>query len=190
MNTDDGPWVGPRQTVLYARDDYASWFRRTAAAIVDLFALCIVGVALNIAWVLQFDLLGNQLGWLFWPAYLGCGWFYLAVLKSTPVRTVGYLIAGIRVVDRRGRSPGVVGMTVRLCVWFWPRSVGPNVVVNLLWPTSDRFRQTIGDKLTQTYVVRSRAKVDAVVARRLALYDVNCVTLAFFEPNASLESRL
>lgn len=80
---------------------------------------------------------------------------YLAPLKRSRFRTLGYRLTGVRIVDVRGCVPSLASLTLRLgFVMFGPL----NPLLDLLWIPSDRHRQALRDKFAHTYVVRVRAK--------------------------------
>ena len=85
---------------------------------------------------------------------LGLVWFYLAVLKPSKVRTVGYWLLGCRIVDLRGQKPSILRMRFRSILWVF----GPfNLLFDLIWCGIDDDRQSLRDRFVGTCVVRNRA---------------------------------
>lgn len=80
---------------------------------------------------------------------------YLTWLKRSPIRTPGFWVTGLKVVDLRGRAPSMARMTLRLVWWI----LGPfNFLLDLLYISNDEHRQSLRDKLVGTYVVRKDAR--------------------------------
>ena len=142
--------------VFYHASDYAGFFRRIVAIVVDLVALLAILLACN----LSLDLIGaisldedNLQGW-YVVSIIIVGYPYLTLLKRSRLRTPGYWLAGLRIVDLKGRPPSMFLMTLRLFWWV----LGPiNPLIDLLFMTSDDRRQTIRDKLIGTYVIKKNA---------------------------------
>ena len=83
---------------------------------------------------------------LFIPTWLAMTWFFNA--KGW---TLGKRAVGLRIVDERGRAPGVgrgMGRTVGAWVSWIPLGLG------FLWASWDERGQTWHDKMAGTYVVR------------------------------------
>jgi len=150
--------------VYYRRQDYAGLWRRLLAAIVDAF----VAVAGLIAMLLVGEAAADSvfLGFITWPAL---SFVYLVVCKRTRVRTLGYRLARVRLVDIRGESPRSLRVTFRLCLALLGGYFSSLGLVDLLWITGDDHRQALHDKLTQTYVIRTGAQP---VGRGPIVYDV------------------
>jgi len=80
---------------------------------------------------------------------------YLTVLKRSRIRTLGYILTGVRIVDIRGGRPSLLQMTVRMAPLF---PVPWSLLFDLGWILDEPQRQTLRDKWAGTYVVRHRAK--------------------------------
>jgi uncharacterized RDD family membrane protein YckC len=152
--------------VYYKIEDYGSLLRRFLAIAVDLVVLILL--SLLIAWIWSFFADSPNLdpafeyGWLSTaltnPSYFWCclfvSYFYMAVVKATKLRTIGYRIADLKVVDLRGVRPSIFQMTWRFLLLVF----GPiDFIVDLIWLGGDESRQTIRDKLAATYVIRLNA---------------------------------
>jgi uncharacterized RDD family membrane protein YckC len=136
--------------VYYSEQDLAGLARRSVALAVDLlivFFVCGAVVALGPDAGLP-QAVANSLA-------LGLAWLYLAGSKARPVRTVGYRLADVELVDLHGGPVSLWRSTCRFMFLFG----GPvNVLLDLIWLTHDPNRQTLRDKLTGTYVVRRGAR--------------------------------
>ena len=100
-------------------------------------------------------------------------WVYLTVLKRSQVRTLGYILAGTKIVTLKGDRPSIWRMTYRLLLWV----LGPlNVLVDLFWVSNDDDSQTLRDRLAGTYVVRSNA--EPIGRGRIALVGYYAFALA------------
>ncbi len=112
---------------------------------------------------------------LSWFAFL---YLYLAVLKGTPVRTIGFRVAGVKIVDFRGQQPSMLRMTLRFLLWI----VGPiNLVIDWLWLSSDPHKQCLRDKFAGTYVVRAKAEPPGASPRKARYYNVFGLMFVFLE---------
>lgn len=80
---------------------------------------------------------------------------YLTVLKRSRIRTLGYILTGVRIVDIRGGRPSLLQMTVRMAPLF---PVPWNLLFDLGWIVDEPQRQTLRDKWAGTFVVRRKAK--------------------------------
>jgi uncharacterized RDD family membrane protein YckC len=143
--------------VYYASADYATFWRRVAALIVDVAALALLAMAYSLI-LDQFGMLslerGNLPAW-FMISFIIVAYLYLTLLKRSPVRTPGYWLTGLRIVDLRGSPPSMFLMTVRLLWWV----LGPvNPLLDLLFIMNDDHAQTIRDKLIGTYVIKKEAQ--------------------------------
>ena len=77
---------------------------------------------------------------------------YLAVIKSSNFRTIGYNLFGIKVVDLLGNSPNWSTMLIRFLLIF----IGPfTFIIDILWLTGEQTKQTLRDKYAGTYVVKN-----------------------------------
>ncbi len=152
--------------VYYKTKDYGSLFRRVFAVTVDVVVLIVAW--LLIAWIWSWFAerpnldAAVQYGWLsialINPFYFWCclllSYIYMTVIKATKLRTVGYRLTDLRVVNLRGIRPSVFQMTWR----FILLAFGPiDLIVDLIWLWGDENRQTIRDKIAATYVIRSDA---------------------------------
>lgn len=144
------PATQPKETgVYYSHDDLAGFLRRSFILGVDVGIILLMwGVLLGVA---ASSVISLQIanGVAFFLA-----WAYLAGLKAGESGTLGYRLAGARLVNLQGEPVGLFLSTCRFLFLF----VGPlNFLFDLLWLTSDANKQTLRDKLTRTYVVDRKA---------------------------------
>lgn len=157
---------GTENGVYYKTEDYGSFLRRIFAVALDI--LFLVLLSLLIAWIWSYFAerpnldAALQYGWLSMalinPAYFWCclllSYIYMAPVKATKLRTIGYRITDLRVVNLRGLRPSVFQMTWR----FILLAFGPiDLLLDLVWLWGDENRQTIRDKIAATYVIRPNA---------------------------------
>ena len=122
---------------------------------VDFVVVLLAGVAwwyalLYLLWY-GFERDPNPYFWMLWPF---ASWLYLAVLKPSPVRTVGFRLANLKIVNLRGQRPSVLRMTFRLMLWMF----GPfNLLFDLMWMGPDADHQSLRDCFSGTCVVRNDA---------------------------------
>jgi len=165
------------ESVLYAASEYASLLRRFAILVVD-------GAVIFLAWCLIAATMPHTIG----PygrlnpklvlSGLAFGYLYLAISKPSRIRTLGYWITGVRIVDHKGQAPSLVRMTFRVFLW----SLGPfNPVIDLLWLSGDRHRQTLRDKIAGTYVIRHEATPISRGHRKATYLSLMGVTLVLWE---------
>lgn len=79
---------------------------------------------------------------------------YFVALKGSRFRTLGYVLAGARIVNLHGQRPSRTMLALRLAFV----TLGPgNFLLDLLWVSSDPSRQALRDKLANTQVIRKSA---------------------------------
>ena len=164
--------------VIFARRDCAGLIRRLLVDVVDVLVLA--GVAGLIVAAAEYVVGASPeaitaVGWL--TILLG-GWAYLAVLKASRWRTLGFRLFDVRIVTLRGERPSIFRMTCRLLLWGF----GPfNQLVDWLWLGGDPARQTLRDKVAGTLVVRSQSVPVAHGSVHAAFYDLFSFNIPFFE---------
>jgi hypothetical protein len=138
--------------VYYRAEDYLGVMKRLLVDFVD------AGLAAAVSWIITFvvvvispsynTVLMSMIVW-------GAVWtLYFVVLKGSRFRTLGYVLAGARIVNFRGERPGRLALLGRLAFLVF----GPtNFVIDLLWVSSDPCGQALRDKFAHTFVVRKDA---------------------------------
>lgn len=152
----------PERAVCFDRRDYAGPVRRVIIASIDLVtAVVLFMVVLGGIWYVW--LLRHPQGNLppepVWVAF-AVVYAYFTLLKRSRIRTLGYILTGVRIVDIGGGRPSLLPMTVRIVPVF------PLAFVSLLWVllfdlgwmVDEPQRQTLRDKWAGTFVVRRQAK--------------------------------
>ncbi len=139
--------------VVYAPQDYVSTPRRLLIDAVDMVTALAAGAI--VVWLV--NVLFSPGDAIFGIALLifAAVWFvYFVLLKRSRMRTVGYAVAGARIVNLRGERPGIGALTLRLMFVV----AGPvNFLVDLVWISGDANRQALRDKFAHTYVIRAGA---------------------------------
>jgi uncharacterized RDD family membrane protein YckC len=134
--------------LYFRREDYAAIWRRFLIDIIDLLTVGTLCVAL---FALLWRSVPNKVILWSWMAIL---FGYFVILKSSRLGTLGYRVAGVRIVGLNGQSPSLWNLTVRMMFLF----LGPfNYVADLIWLSGDPHRQALRDKFAQTYVIRKKA---------------------------------
>ena len=139
--------------VFYAGEDYAGILTRLFVLAVDgtVLALLACAVILASTSVLEYSVDNFFLALLVTVIV----WYvYMAVLKITPVGTLGYALAGVKLVDLRGRRASVLRSSIRFGFIFF----GPlNALGDVIWLGGERDSQSFRDKFAGTYVVKKHA---------------------------------
>jgi uncharacterized RDD family membrane protein YckC len=142
--------------VYYARAAYAGVLTRFLIMVIDLAAILAAGVALYLASRASYALApeNDDMMTVFLGSWSLVTYVYLVFVESSSIGTLGFLLAGMKIVNLKGERPSFVRMTFRLLLWV----LGPfHPLIDLLWLSGDRDRQTLRDKFAGTYVVRKAA---------------------------------
>jgi uncharacterized RDD family membrane protein YckC len=151
-SAEGAPWAVPREARPY-QGLRAGMVTRTIAGAVDAAVVLLVVVvcvlSLNAVYFLfdprSFHLLGTSAEVLVEVA-LGTAILYLAGSWTVVGRSYGCHLMGVRIVDRRGRSPRLVTALVRAVLYvFFP--------LGLVWCGIGRSRRSLQDLLLGTSVV-------------------------------------
>lgn len=165
--------TGPK----YAKCDYAGFWRRTAALIIDGVLLAVIGFLAPWAWYYL-----APYEWVTERSYLwvGLGWWifsavYLLGFRMLECGTPGYRIVRIRYAYMRAGSPSAVFRLARALMAFvllWC------FALDHLWILFDSQKQAWHDKLTGFYVIKRRAEPIGTqeIVRRL----INFMGFTFF----------
>lgn len=159
----------------FERGDCAGFFRRLLILLIDGTVMAGAAAAVAAGHALLFPESDHDsvVGAALWVI----GFAYLAVLESFSA-TLGYLLAGVRIVTLEGKRPSILRMTLRLLLWV----MGPiHPVIDFLWLGGDDQRQTLRDKLVGTRVVRRKAEPAAEGPIRLKWYTLLGQSFVFFE---------
>lgn len=139
----------PESGVFFAAADCAGVWRRIVVDLIDVAVASGLSVLLSVA-VSAFaadQLLPLWVTTIWLATWLG----YFVVLKRSRLRTAGYRIGGVKVVDLHGGRPSLSAFMLRFVFTFF----GP--MSDVFWLQSDPRHQALRDKFTHTYVVRTAA---------------------------------
>ena len=149
--------------VYFLWSDYVGIARRVVIIIVDLAILVLVYALLSVILLSVAEVPSSVFAML----YLLFMWFYLTLLKSSKLRTVGYRLAKCKILSLSGTRPSLFQMTFRLLMWVF----GPfNFLVDLFWCATDEGHQTLRDRFAGTLVVREHAEPIGVGEIQSAYY--------------------
>lgn len=143
----------PEYGVYYATSDYIDVWRRFGIDLVDVVVAGTVSLAFSAVLLL---LLSNrdQLGFGLLVVWSSVWFGYFVLLKRSRLRTVGYILAGARIINLQGDTPSVASLFIRMLF----AALGPlNLLFDLFWIPSDPCRQALRDKFAHTYVIRRNA---------------------------------
>ena len=152
--------------VYYNIKDYGSLVRRFIAIAVDIMVLLLLFSIIKILWSYFFTPPDLEAAYIygatsiiyFEPEFfllcLAIAYIYLAIMKSRPVKTAGYRLMGLKIVNLKGERPSILQMTWR----FFLLTFGPiHILFDMIWLGGDDHRQAIRDKLAGTYVIKNNA---------------------------------
>ncbi len=182
----------PQSGVVYRREDCAGFFRRCLVTGTDAFVL-LAAAALSIPLGALWFVFDPQVKG-FWPVFfvvwLIFAYVYLAILGPTEIGTLGFILAGVKIVDLKGKPPSFRRMTLRflLLLGFVLRSP-LFLLLDLLWLGSDGCRQTMLDKVIGTYLVRKDAMPFLDGVQATVTYQFFGLSLMFPEVKVRREMR-
>lgn len=151
-----------------AAADLAGFWRRFGGSIIDAFIVVTIYILLGILiWLLSLPFMfgsgpGNRpLAYIVftfvgraWVVALLVPWLYYWLFIGLKGQTPGKMAVGIRVVDRRGDTPGLGRAALREVVGKTVASIP--LYLGFLWIAWDGRKQGWHDKIAGTYVVYSR----------------------------------
>lgn len=152
--------------VYYRRQDYAGLWRRLIVSILDAGVALAGLLGLTLIWNAIMPASTASMAFLIW---LVASYLYFVFCKRSRIRTLGYRIGRVRIVDIRGDSPGPWSLTLRLLLAVAGTYANALGVVDLIWVAGDDDRQALRDKLAHTYVVKTSAQP---LGRGPIVYDV------------------
>jgi len=152
--------------VYYRRQDYAGLWRRLAVSILDAGVGFAGLLGLTLIWNV---IMPASVAWLAFLTWLVVCYLYFVFCKRSRVRTLGYRIGRVRIVDICGDSPSLWSLTLRLLLALTGTYAYALGLIDLLWIAGDDDRQALRDKLAHTYVVKTSAQP---LGRGPIVYDV------------------
>jgi len=152
--------------VYFAPTDYIGISRRIMILCVDTVMLFVLGLALSSVWS---HLFGDPQGFI--GALAVTIWLYMVPLKRSSWRTLGYQLAGAKLVNLKGERPALWLLTLRSLLWIFFLVPG-NLLIDFLWCSIDDDRQSIRDRIANTCLVKNSATPIGVGEVHLAYYFV------------------
>lgn len=160
--------------VYYNVDDYPGLMRRICIQLIDAVILVIICAVIAFPFAVAFPM-AEPVGLIVASCALAV-WIYLAPMRRSKIRTVGYRLMGVKIVSVRGERPSLTIMTIRAGLWL----LGPiNFLFDLLWLGADTEQQSIRDCLVGTYVVRHDAEPIGSGKMHLSRYTGAGMTLSY-----------
>ena len=166
-----------REPVIYRVEDHIGTWRRLLIDLVDTIVASLVSLFLTL--IAYAAISSPEIAVLVMLLIWTTVWvLYFVVLKGSRFRTLGYVIAGARIVNLQGEQPRYLSLLGRLAFAV----LGPsNFLVDLLWVSSDPRRQALRDKVAHTYVIRNNAVPVGNGRLVYLVYSVFAMTLLFAE---------
>ncbi len=139
--------------VIYDKTEYAGIIKRIIIAAVDTMIILIVTSA--VLYISDYMIIDDttyiKFNFIFFFIF---SIFYLALLKRSKIRTLGYTLTGVKIVDLRGKKPSIFNMVFRAILLLF----GPfELIFDIIWLMQEPTRQTLRDKYTGTYVINKKA---------------------------------
>lgn len=141
-----------RSPVAFAPGDHAGFMRRLIATAIDVVVsvLAMMFTTIMIIWL-------EPPAWVLTAAPLAVVVGYLVFLKRSRVRTLGYRMAGVRIVNAYGEPPSAAVLLFRVCAGLFLFSIGNVNNMDYLTLTGRGPRGKLSDIISGTRVVRSDA---------------------------------
>src|SRR5690349_18235971 len=102
--------------VYFARRDCAGLPRRLLIIVIDLLVIFPVGVLIQGVWDATNPEVASPIPGLIWMAF---AYLYLTLLRRSRLRTLGYILAGVKIVNLKGNPPSFLWMSLRLGLWVF-----------------------------------------------------------------------
>lgn len=166
--------------VFYKNSDYAGFFKRVAVVLIDFSFLLLF--LLIVKWIV--DSLPprflNSTAALIEITIL-FSFVYLTIIKASKLRTLGYNLMGVKIVDLKGQRPSFLKMAFRYLLLV----VGPlSLIPDILWLISEKTKQTFRDKVSGTYVIKKDAEPTGTGTLQLKYYHITSLHIIVLEVKA------
>lgn len=183
MVSDGNPSPAPAESgVYYSRSDCAGFSRRLFILLVDLAV--VTGAWMLATWLWEGSTPESDQDHLLYLAAWGAFVFAYLVVAESYGHTLGFWLAGVRIVTLGGERPSLLRMTFRLLIWV----LGPiHPAFDIFWLGGDPQRQTLRDKFACTLVVRRNAVPAGRGVFRFNRHLFLNLNLGFFEVDQPLE---
>lgn len=156
MNADDAghkPNSDPGGVVFSAKHQVGFW-RRALASFIDFAVIYVLYMVLFTFWWSRSDSPWfNAFTFLLATTLVVA--LYIGPLKRSWLRTPGYRVAGVRIVNLRGERPALTMMLLRGAMYLFGTGFA---LIDFAWILGQRPRQKLSDLVAGTYVVRVDAK--------------------------------
>ena len=140
--------------VYFSEQDYASFLQRIIIICIDIavyfFLIFIFLCFYSFIFNLDSEQFSNNV--IFCAGSI-LAILYFAVLKRSKIRTLGYIIAGVKIVTIQGGKPSILLLIFRFLLLIF----GPLLIIDFFWLLNDKNKQTLYDKITGTYVIKKNA---------------------------------
>jgi uncharacterized RDD family membrane protein YckC len=158
--------------VYFKSDDYVGLGPRIVILIVDTLVLVAIVWVIAFAWM---GFIGDYIGGFSGIIALVV-WIYSVPLKRSKLRTIGYRLAGAKLVTLKGKRPSLFMLTLRSLLWMF----GPwSLFFDWIWCGIDDDRQTIRDRFTSMCLVRNHASPIGSGEIHLAYFNAFGYSLAY-----------
>ncbi len=145
----------PSTAILDVGVEYAGFWPRVGAWAIDLFVIGVGLAVLSMLFSVSRILFGiSGIGPFFAPLLLAGPWLYWVLFTGLRGQTLGKMALGIRVVDSRGRVPGIGIAALREIVGKFVSGIV--FLIGFLWVAWDPRKQGWHDKIAATYVMVSK----------------------------------
>lgn len=165
---------------IYRREDYVGAVRHLLIFLVDgaVILFFLMPLATIVA-IVGGAVTGTTTLFYPWLPML-CIWSYLAVLKPSRYRSLGYWAADARIVTIHGKKPSPFRMTLRLmwALFWWNGFLG--FIIDLFWTPTNRERQMLRDLLAETRLIRSKAEPIGIGKTTYVM--MTCLSIAVLYP--------
>ncbi len=148
LNADEGVYFSPKE--------YPGIIRRLVILLIDSIVLIIMWVIAAAIFTPTsetntfFSAMLSVFISLFIP------FFYLVLIKASKMRTLGFVLTGVKIINFRGQKPTWLEMTLRFF------SLGMYLlqyvlIIDLVWIWDDENKLSLRDRLTGTYLITKNA---------------------------------
>lgn len=140
--------------VYYNRESYFGFWTRLFIDVIDGIVLLVISFVTLFVLFLFTDDYRVVVQVLLFAMGIVCS-LYFVILKRSRIRTLGYIVCNARIVNLKGERPGIILLFLRLLfIAFGPI----NNVIDLVFLAGDENKQTLHDKVAQTYVIKANAQ--------------------------------
>ena len=138
--------------IYYHEDDYASFSRRIIAAIIDISVIILFSSMILLFTRVLNDQINIKSSYLF---LISLTLVYFTFFKRSKLRTIGYILTRIKIVDLSGSKPSLYNMFMRVILLI----AGPDDYSKSIELVKiEKTKQSLRDKYLGNYVVNVNAK--------------------------------